>query len=412
MVSGDDPVRDQYEAYPYPLRDPRDEARRLVVGSPSNLAEVDHYLFAGRADFRHGFRALVAGGGTGDAAVMLAQQLADAGGDGHVTNVDLSDAAATVARQRVAMRGLANVSFHRLSLLDLPASGLGPFDYIDCCGVLHHLEDPAAGLAALTAVLKPTGGLGLMLYGKLGRTGVYPMQALLRDLAGDDPLSERIGLARRLIAGLPATNWLKCNTGLNDHLGDNAGLVDLLLHPRDRAYDVGEIAELTAGAGLAITGFIPPAQYDPTRYVADPDIRARLARLPWLDRCAAAERLAGNLRTHVFYAAPAAGAGDRLASPDDPASIPVLHNIDAAALAGRGSATISATVDGTAFRIALPAGTGPIAGAIDGRRSLRDIHRRLGAAGKGPDWLTFMAAWKGLYEGLNGIGRMYLRRGA
>ena len=74
-----DAVRRQYEAYPYPPRDPADEARRLVTGSPSHLLEIDHYLFAGRRDFVHGFRALIAGGGTGDATVMLAQQLADLG---------------------------------------------------------------------------------------------------------------------------------------------------------------------------------------------------------------------------------------------------------------------------------------------------------------------------------------------
>ena len=33
----------QYESYPYPARDPSDEARRLVVGSPSHLREIDHW---------------------------------------------------------------------------------------------------------------------------------------------------------------------------------------------------------------------------------------------------------------------------------------------------------------------------------------------------------------------------------
>ena len=35
-------VRDQYEAYPYPARDPRDEAKRLITGSPSFPVEMDH----------------------------------------------------------------------------------------------------------------------------------------------------------------------------------------------------------------------------------------------------------------------------------------------------------------------------------------------------------------------------------
>ncbi|MFM8989914.1 MAG: methyltransferase, partial [Alphaproteobacteria bacterium] len=71
-MSAPDPVRAQYEAYPYPPRDPRDEAKRLVEGSPSHLAEVVHHVLGGAFDPARPFRALVAGGGTGDAAIMLA----------------------------------------------------------------------------------------------------------------------------------------------------------------------------------------------------------------------------------------------------------------------------------------------------------------------------------------------------
>ena len=63
-----DPVRQQYELLPYPARDPREEAQRLIEGSPSHLLELNHYLYAGVRDFTQPFRALVAGGGTGDGA--------------------------------------------------------------------------------------------------------------------------------------------------------------------------------------------------------------------------------------------------------------------------------------------------------------------------------------------------------
>ena len=169
----DDPVRDQYEAYPYPARDPRDEARRLITGSPSNLPEINHYLFTGRRDFTRPFRALVAGGGTGDATVMLAQQLADAGSASEVVHFDLSTASRAVAEARIDARGLRNVRFVTGEIEALPDLGLGAFDYVDCCGVLHHLEDPAAGLRALAAVLAEGGGIGLMVYGEYGRSGLY-----------------------------------------------------------------------------------------------------------------------------------------------------------------------------------------------------------------------------------------------
>src|SRR5258708_36854836 len=85
-----DPVADQYEAYPYPSRNPQDEKVRLIDGSPSNLDEVDHYVFAGSRDFRLPFRALVAGGGTGDAAILLGQNLSDRYCPAEIHYIDLS----------------------------------------------------------------------------------------------------------------------------------------------------------------------------------------------------------------------------------------------------------------------------------------------------------------------------------
>ncbi len=191
-------VRAQYESLPYPPRDPRDEAKRLITGSPSHLDEVIHYVFGGRFDRAQPFRALIAGGGTGDAAIMLGQQLTDAGAaKAEIVYLDQSAASRAIAEARAKTRGLTNINFVSGSLLDLAQLGLGRFDYIDCCGVLHHLDDPAAGLAALTQALTPTGGLGLMLYGTLGRTGVYPVQTLVKALSPEsDTPAERLSVAK------------------------------------------------------------------------------------------------------------------------------------------------------------------------------------------------------------------------
>jgi SAM-dependent methyltransferase len=137
----------QYEAYPYPRRDPRDEAKRLIVGSPGHLREIDHWVFGARRPASRPLSALIAGGGTGDATIMLAQQMAREDRPGSVTWLDRSAAALKIAQGRAAARGLGNIVWEQRSLLELPGSGLGPFDYIDCCGVLHHLPDPAEGRA-------------------------------------------------------------------------------------------------------------------------------------------------------------------------------------------------------------------------------------------------------------------------
>src|SRR5262245_64462303 len=108
-------VRAQYEAYPYPPRDPRDEARRLIEGSPSHLLEINHYVFAGRRDFRQPFRALIAGGGTGDGTIMLAQHLADRGCPAELIYLDVSAAARTIAEARARQRKLTNIRLDRKS---------------------------------------------------------------------------------------------------------------------------------------------------------------------------------------------------------------------------------------------------------------------------------------------------------
>ena len=192
-------LAEQYEAFPYPRRDPRDEAKRLIVGSPGHLREIDYWVFGARRPVTRPLHALIAGGGTGDATIMLAQQMARAERPGGVTWLDRSAAALKIAHARAETRGLTNIKWEQRSLLDLPGSGLGPFDYIDCCGVLHHLPDPAAGLRALLSVLAPGGGLGLMVYAPHGRTGVYMLQDTLRLLApAEEPASARLDVAKRV----------------------------------------------------------------------------------------------------------------------------------------------------------------------------------------------------------------------
>jgi SAM-dependent methyltransferase len=404
----DDKVRAQYEAYPYPARDPRDEKTRLVTGSPSNLPEINHYLFAGRRDFAQPFRALVAGGGTGDAAIMLAQQLADAGTAGEVVYLDISAAAGRIAEGRAEARGLGNITFLEGSLTDLPDRALPPFDYIDCCGVLHHLADPLAGLRALRAALADGGGLGLMVYGAYGRRGVYETQEMLRALGGELPLAEQVTRARRLLDALPETNWLKLNPFLGDHRLSDAELVDLLLHPRDRAFRVAEVATLVADSGLRLASFIEPARYDPASYLKDPRLLKPLEGMAPLDRAAFAEALAGNLKTHVFYATSAAG--DSVARPDDPAAVPLLRQLEGAALAkavGR-DLVLKTRFDGLALRFALPRLAPAILARIDGTASLGEIHAGLQAMDSTLDWNRFKTQFDQIYAALNGVNHLLI----
>jgi SAM-dependent methyltransferase len=399
----------QYEMFPYPQRDPRDERRRLVVGSPGHLREIDHWVFGARRSASRPLRALIAGAGTGDATVMLAQQLAWAGRAGRVTWLDRSGAAMRIAQARATERGLGNVVWERRSLLDLPGLGLGPFDYVDCCGVLHHLPDPAAGLRALVSVLAPGGGLGLMVYAPHGRTGVYMVQDALSALTPpDEPAAARLDVARRVLRHLPETAWLRANRGIPDHLtGGDAGVQDLLLNARDRAFTVRQFADMLASAGLAIQCWMEPRRYDPAALLADARLRARIATLDPTARAALAEALAGNMSAHIVYCRRSTEPIER-ADPTAADAVPVMREGTGEELAraigpdGR----LVMVMDGLRMPLALPAAAPALIRLIDGQRNVREIVAALFAKGANPEAVP--AAWADTFRALESVNRVLL----
>ena len=400
----------QYETFPYPRRDPRDEARRLIVGSPGHLREIDYWIFGARRPAALPLRALYAGGGTGDGTLMLAQQMASAGRAGSVTWLDRSAAALQIAQARAAARGLSNIVWESRSLLDLPDAGLGEFDYVDCCGVLHHLPDPAEGLRALTSVLAPGGGLGLMVYAPHGRTGVYMVQDALRLLApaGEAPPAARLDMARRVMRHLPETAWLRQNRFLDDHVnGGDAGLFDLLLNPRDRAYTVPQFSSLLAEAGLRVECWVEPLRYDPLFWLPDPKLRARAEALDPTARAALAEALAGNINAHIVYCVRAEAPVER-ADPMAPEAMPVGREVTGEQLAGyiQPDGALTMAFDGLRARIPLPAMAPAILRLVDGQRTVGEIGATLAARGSNTE--AFARAWRATFTALQHVNRLLL----
>lgn len=301
-------VKEQYEDYPYPPRDPAEE-KRMIKAPFIDIAErVNHYCFGGKRDFRKPYRILVAGGGTGDSSVFMAEQYGTLGAE--IVHLDLSKASIGVAKERLKMRGLENkVTFLHASLLDIPKMDLGKFDYINCSGVLHHLASPEEGLAALESALAPDGIMGIMLYGKYGRLAIYPMQETLRIATQHvTNRAEKVKTARNILSNLPRENWfLFSQPQFQWDLDSDNGLYDLLLHPQDRAYSVPELHEYMASAGLQILSFQDDSTsgahlYNPKRIVMSEQAQKEIDKLDIKDQQALAELLAGNINKHTFYA--------------------------------------------------------------------------------------------------------------
>jgi len=400
----------QYEAYPYPKRDPKDEAKRLIIGSPGHLKEIDWWVFGATRPTSRPLNALIAGGGTGDATIMLATHMARANRPGTITYLDRSAAALAVAKDRAAVRSLTNIAWEQRSLLDLPNSGLGPFDYIDCCGVLHHLPDPAEGLRALLSVLAPGGGMGLMVYAPHGRTGVYMVQDALRLLAPqDEPPPARLDMARRVLKHLPETAWLRRNTYFGDHVtGGDAGIYDLLLNPRDVSYTVPALHALLASEGVEVTAWMEPHRYDPMVWLPDPKLRARIETLDPVARGALAEALTGNLSTHVVYCRRASEPRET-ADPNDPNSTPITREIPGEEMAkqiGR-DGTITYNIDGLRAVVPVPPLAASLLRLVDGKRTVGEIRATVAQQGNNKPEVV-ERAWASTFAALNPVNQLLL----
>jgi ubiquinone/menaquinone biosynthesis C-methylase UbiE len=260
-------------------------------------------VFGGACSWSKPVRILDAGGGTGDATIFLAQQLEQKDINAEIVYIDLSQSSREIAEERARVRNLTNITFRTGSFLDLSANTDGTFDFINCSGVIHHLENPEGGLRTLVNLLRPMGGINLMVYGKLGRTGVYPVQDMLRLLIHKtESASDRVNTAKRLLAELPDTNWLCKSPHIMDHRGDDAGIYDLLLHSTDRSYSIPELAELLSSTGLRISAFANPILYDPMFWLKNEELTSKVELLEPLEKAAFTEQLIGFVKTHVVFA--------------------------------------------------------------------------------------------------------------
>lgn len=185
-----------------------------------------------------------------------------------VLAVDISAGAVSVARERSRRSGAAaqvsSLRIEQRSLLDLDDEG--PFDYINSVGVLHHLDQPEAGLAALAQRLAPGGLLHLFLYADGGRWEIQRMQRAL-GLLQVGTGAEGLQLGRDLFKALPEHNRLRRHHEQRWALDTaaDANFADMYLHPQECSYSIERLLAFVASSGLTFAGFSNPEVWDPAR---------------------------------------------------------------------------------------------------------------------------------------------------
>ena len=288
-----DVVSGQYEkwVYPEPIRDlPAWLAGNWQWFDPSHA----HRLFWPDRDYRPDLDVLIAGCGTNQAAVF-----AYTNPGATVTAIDVSAASLEHHRFLKEKYGLKNLALHRLPIEEVGSLG-HDYDLVVSTGVLHHMADPAAGMRALAARLRPDGVAAIMLYARYGRLGVEMLQGVFRDLGltQDEP---SLAVVKAAIAALPQDHPLRSYLSVAPDLEFDAGLVDTFLHGRDRSYTVADCLDLVAAGGLVFQDWFLKSSYEPAAAANDPFLAA-VAALPKERRWGVMERVNHRNGCHFFTA--------------------------------------------------------------------------------------------------------------
>ena len=121
---------------------------------------------------------------------------------------------------------------------------------------------------------------------------------------------------------------------------------------------------------------------------------------------AAAEQLAGTMKTHVVYAVPRGCAREAEARPISADLVPRLSRVAPGALAQqvRTKGAVTVTADGVRFRLDIPRAAAPLIARMDGRN--------LGQIAGSQDWPAFGAAWGPVHRALTGFNLLHYSIGA
>ena len=258
-----DSVRRHYELYPYPNYPLLASVRRFDTYA-NNLAAL-WSRFNGELPPQNLKRILIAGCGS-----FAPYPFSLANPDCAITALDLSGKSLARARLHCLLHGITTSRFLKGDLRD-PSHAPGPFGFIDAYGVLHHLDDPEAGLVSLSSRLGEGGILRVMVYSRYTRREEESIRRALRILKVEQPAE-----VLKMVARSKEGSRLKRFFEESDEVSFRCGLADALLHPLVTTYRIDRFMEMVSSSGLQPLLFAHAG--------ALPEVEGEVARIRELER--------------------------------------------------------------------------------------------------------------------------------
>ena len=239
-------VQEQYEASPYPrwidLRLERVPLTIREVARRARLRISNESIFNCILP-----EVLIAGCGTGQQSIEAGSKFKNS----EIVAVDLSATSLAYASRKTNEFGMTNINYMQADILDLYNLDQ-KFDVIECCGVLHHMDNPFEGWQALTKCLKPGGLMKIALYSKKARASVNTIRKEIAELGIYSDLASIKGFRELVIESKKQDH--KAVRSFADFYCLSE-LRDLLFHVKEHQFSIPEIEQMLKKLKLNFCGF-------------------------------------------------------------------------------------------------------------------------------------------------------------
>ncbi len=200
-----------------------------------------------------------------------------------VLATDLSSSSLAISQRLAEALGLRNIVFEVQDLMQAEHDAV--FDYVDCAGVINHVEDPVRAMRIIGRSLTPRGVASIFVYNAHHRWLADAWQRAIGILAGEAaPMELQLAVASRLHRAVRRSQRLGAIQTPLDVLAQEADLsafADTLLHPHEVSFTIDQLYALVDESGLRFAGWRNPHDWDIRHYLDAPQ---RLVDRPLCER--------------------------------------------------------------------------------------------------------------------------------
>ncbi len=234
----------QYQQNPYP------RWRFSYIDAPGTFVQNLNYQISPNAlknsPTVQVSNSLIAGCGTGKHILSAQSYLGKS-----ILAIDLSLASLSYAKRKTDELGLTNIEYLCCDILEIEQMDR-KFDVIESVGVLHHMDDPLAGLKVLVNLLKPNGFLKLGLYSQSARKPISNARKFINN-RGLKSSVEDIRKFRKMVFENEDFPWRSQLLGQDFYT--ISSIRDLLFHVKEHQFDLLTLRGILEKFKLNFLGF-------------------------------------------------------------------------------------------------------------------------------------------------------------